>query len=125
MKLDRTFARDIQKVANGDGSREARFAFLKVAGKAAEQMSSPDIMDHFDQVLQEYGRVAVGLCVAVTAFERKDRLNSGAVRWATAVLSLWTNRPYDILCLYIHDGLHPSRIEEYAGAFMKLTTEEA
>lgn len=25
---------------------------------------------------------------------------------------------------YIDDGLHPSRIEEYAGAFMRLTTEE-
>ena len=45
-------------------------------------------------------------------------------RCAGEVLKLWTNRPGDIPCLYIHDNLHPSRIEEYAGSFIRLTTEE-
>jgi len=62
--------------------------------------------------------------VAVTVWERRDRLESRTVRWAIEVLELWTNRPPDTRCLYIGDNLHPSRIEEYAGSFIKLTTEE-
>ena len=124
MKLDRTFAREIKKTANGDGSREARFAFLNPAREAAKKLSTPNVRREFDDILREYGRVTVGLCVAVTVFERRDRLESRTVRWAMEVLKLWTNRPSDILCLYIHDNLHPSRIEEYAGSLIRLTTEE-
>ena len=36
MKLDRTFVQEIKKDANSDGSREARFAFLKNADAAAK-----------------------------------------------------------------------------------------
>lgn len=124
MKLDRTFAREVKKAANGDGSREARFAFLNPAREAARKMSTPEVMREFGNVLKEYGRAAVGLCVAVTVWERRDRLDDSTTRWAMEVLKLWTNRPGDTLCLYIHDNLHPSRIEEYAGSFVKLTTEE-
>ena len=124
MKLDRTFVREIKKIANGNGSREARFAFLALAKEACKKLSTPDVMREFDNILREYGRVAVGLCVAVTVWERRDRLESRTVRWAMKVLELWTNRPSDTLCLYIFDNLHPSRIEEYAGSFIKLTTEE-
>ena len=124
MKLDRTFAREVKKAANGDGSREARFAFLNPAKEAARKLSTPNVMREFDGILREYGRATVGLCVAVTVWERRDRLESRTVRWAMEVLKLWTNRPPDTRCLYIGDNLHPSRIEEYAGSFIKLTTEE-
>ena len=124
MKLDRTFAREVKKAANGDGSREARFAFLNPAKEAARKLSTPNVMREFDGILREYGRATVGLCVAVTAWERRDRLESRTVRWAIKVLELWTNRPPDTHCLYIGANLHPSRIEEYAGSFIKLTTEE-
>lgn len=66
----------------------------------------------------------MAVCTAVTIWERRDRLNRYAVSWALEVLKLWTNRPHDILMAYIDDGLHPSRIEEYARDFMRLTTEE-
>lgn len=124
MKLDRTFAREVKKAANGDGSREARFAFLNPAKEAARKLSTSNVMREFDGILREYGRATVGLCVAVTVWERRDRLESRTVRWAMEVLKLWTNRPPDIRSLYIGDNLHPSRIEEYAGSFIKLTTEE-
>ena len=124
MKLDGTFAREIEKTANGDGSRKARFAFLNPARDAAKRLSTPNVRNDFDDVLWEYGRATVGLCVAVTVWERRDRLESRTVRWAEDVLKLWTNRPHDTLCLFINDGLHPTRIEEYAGSFIKLTTEE-
>ena len=124
LKLDGTFAREIEKTANGDGSREARFAFLNPVRDAAKRLSTPNVRNDFDDVLWEYGRATVGLCVAVTVWERRDRLESRTVRWAEDVLKLWTNRPHDTLCLFINDGLHPTRIEEYAGSFIKLTTEE-
>lgn len=124
MKLDRTFVREIKKVANGDGSREARFAFLNPAREAAEKLSTPDVMREFDSVLREYGRVAVGICVAVTVWERRNRLLRKTVYWAAEVLKLWTNKPGNTLSLYIRDNLHPCRIEEYAGSLIKLTTEE-
>ena len=124
MKLDRTFAREIEKNANGDGSREARFAFLNPAREAAKKLSTPNVMREFNDILREYGRATVGICVAVTAIGRRDRLEPRTVQWALEVLKLWTNRPGDIIDLYIHDNLHPTRIEEYAGSFIKLTTEE-
>lgn len=124
MKLDRTFIQEIKKTANGDGSREARIAFLRRAKEAARKLSTPDVMREFDNVLREYGRAAVGLCVAVTIRERRDRLGRRARLWAEETLKVWTNRPPDIHCLYISDDLYPSRIEEYAGPLIKFTTEE-
>lgn len=124
MKIDRTFAREVKKAANGNGSREARFAFLNPAKEAARKLSTPNVMREFDDILREYGRATVGLCVAVTVWERRDRLESRTARWAQEVLKLWTNRPPDIRCLYIGDNLHPTRIEEYAGSLIRLTTEE-
>ena len=124
MKLDRIFSQEVKKAANGDGSREARFVFLYPAKEAARKLSTPNVMQEFDGILRKYGRAAVGLCIAVTILERRDRLESCTVRWAEEVLKLWANRPMDIRCLYISDGLHPSRIEEYAGSFINLTTEE-
>lgn len=123
MKLDKVFAREVKKTANGDGSREARFAFLNPAKEAAKKLSTPSVREKFDSILREYGRVAVGLCVAVTVKERRDILDSSTVLWAEQTLALWTNRPHDISCLLISDDLHPTRIEEYAGPFIKLTTE--
>lgn len=124
MKLDETFAREVRKTANGDGSREARFSFLRKADEAVRRLSKPDVMEDFDNILREYGRATVGLCVAVTVWERRDRLSRKAVYWAMEVLNLWTNRGHDPFRLYIRDNLHPSRIEEYAGSLIRLTTLE-
>ncbi len=124
MKLDKTYAREIKNIANGDGSRKARFAFLNLAKEAAKKLSKPNVTEKFNDILREYGRVAVGLCVAVTVKERRDRLDSSTVLWAEQVLALWKNRPYDMSYLAICDNLHPTRIEVYAGPFIRLTTEE-
>jgi hypothetical protein len=125
MKLDRTFSREIVKLANGDGSREAKLEFLAKARAARKELSTPEVMrGAFDKAIKEYGRVAVGVCLAVTIWERRDRLTSKAVQWARAVLDIWTNRPLNTMTVYIDDSaLHPTKIEEYAGEFMRLTTE--
>ena len=125
MKLDGDFVREVRKKANGDGSREARFAFIKEAKEARKKLSTPEVRRTFWECIKEYGRVPVAICVGATIIERRDRLKTRTVRWATSVLELWTNKPYSgIAFAHINDNLHPTRIEEYAGEFMRLTTEE-
>ena len=124
MKLDRTFARELSKAANGDGSREARFVFLKPARCAAKELSSTNAPKLFNDVLRRYGRSTVAVCVAVTILERGDRMEQRSRAWAREVLTLWTNRPSSLSSVAICDGLHPTRIEEYAGPLIRLTTEE-
>lgn len=121
--IDESFAREIKKIANGDGSREAKFAFCEKAREAARELSCPDVKEKFGSIMKEYGRVAVGLCVAETILDRSDKLSIKSVEWAQDVWSLWTNRPPNP-GLYIRDNLHFSRIEEpdYAGSFIKITS---
>ena len=123
MTLDRIFAREISKV-NGNGSQEARLTFLRTVRKAQKALSAPDVMRTYGDCIKQFGRVPIAICTAVTIYQRRDRLNDGPVCWATEVLKLWTNRPNDLSCAYIDDGLHPSRIEEYARSLIELTTDE-
>lgn len=125
MKLDRTLASEIKKQANGDGSREAKFAFIKKVRGASKMMSSPDVLQgKFSEALSTYGRVPVAICVAATLHQSRDRLDNWKLDWASEVLSIWTNRTaHGIEDAYINDGLHPTRICEYAGSLIKFTTE--
>lgn len=127
MKLDRAFEREIKKEANGDGGRAARFAFLARANEVQKMLSlhKGEIQQEFDSALKEYGRAVVGLCVAATIWEHRDRHTMKAVHWATEVLSLWTNGPRSTISIAIHDGLHPTRIEHYAGNLIRCTITEA
>ena len=43
MKLEKAFAREVSKVANGDGSREAKFAFAKKVRETREKLSTPEV----------------------------------------------------------------------------------
>lgn len=121
--IDECFAREIKKIANGDGSREAKFAFCEKARAAVRELSCPEVKEKFDGIMQKYGRVVVGLCVAETILERADYLSDKSVEWAREVWSKWTNRPPHP-GVGIRDNLHFSRIEEpdYAGNFIRLTS---
>ena len=120
MKLDTSFARDLKKI-NGDGTRDAKFAFLRPAQNAAKEMSNPAVINNFGSIVKMYGRTTVAICTAATALERADRLNPETVEWAREVIALWTNRPADLGTVLIADGLHPTRIEQYAGALINAT----
>ena len=123
MKLDETFAREVRKTANGDGTREARFAFLREAEAAARELSTIDAPRNFTDAIRNHGRAAVALCVAATAIARLDRLQPRTVQWALEVAALWTNRPPSGLSrLIIDDGLHPTRLDEYAGDLIRVTS---
>jgi hypothetical protein len=123
MKLDRIFQKEL-RTANGDGSRAAKFAFLAPTKAACKELSTTNVKAVFADVLHKYGRASVGICIAATILDRQDRLSDRSVRWAREVMRLWTNRPADIGFVVISDGLHPTRIEEYAGSFVQLTTDE-
>ncbi len=120
MKLDKTFERDIRKL-NGDGSYAAKFEHLKVVRAAAKELSSPNVIRDFNTILKKYGRAAVSVCVAATLSWRWERISDSALQWAKEVLKLWTNRPKGTDQFAIRDNLHPTKIEEYAGALIKFT----
>lgn len=124
MKIDKELAKEIKK-ANGDGSREAKFAFLHKIIAVKEELSTTKVRDTFVECFKHHERAAIAVCVAATIWERRDRLGRNAVMWATEVLKCWTNRPASGTArIIIEDNLHPTRIEEYAGSFIRLTTED-
>lgn len=127
MKLDDTFAREVKKTANGDGSREARFSFMKQVEAARKALSSPEVArGGYDAAIKEYGRVPVAICTASTLYKRKERLDGWGLWWAQTVLALWTNRPPSGIdrAAIQDDTLHPTRICDYAADFIRLTTME-
>ena len=125
MTLDRTLAREI-KAVNGDGSRQTKFQFLAKLDAAKKDLSTTSIRENFDSILKKHGRATVAICVAATLWLRRERMEHCQLHWALAVLDLWTNRSASNLDrAYIDDGLHPTRICEYAGPFIRLTTEES
>ena len=124
MKIDSTLAREI-KAANGDGGREAKFSLLRRVKDANAALSTPGVRTNFNTAIKECGRVPVALCVAATLYARKERIDKWGLSWAMEVLKLWTNRPSSYIEIAnIDDGLHPTRICEYAGSFIRLLTEE-
>lgn len=123
--LDRSFAAEIRK-ANGDGALPARFALIRQVRSACSALSTPAVLTTFGAVLREHGRVPVALCVAATIHVHREWFGGSlaAVQWAEDVLSCWTNRsPHAIADAYIRDNLHYTRILEYAGNFIRLTSD--
>lgn len=123
MTLDRSFARELRTETNGDGSREAKFAFMRKVKEVREALSTPDVMTNFSDSFKLHGRAPVAICLAETLIERQDRISDRSYIWATEVMKLYKNAPSDKSFAYINDNLHPSRIEEYAGSFIRMTTE--
>ena len=122
--LDRTFEREIKRL-NGDGSREARFDTIKKLRAAMNDLSTPKVMETFNDCLRTHGHAAVAVCVAATLYERRERIDRWGFTWASAVLALWTNRtPAMVESICIRDQLHPTRICDYASGLIKLTTNE-
>jgi len=125
-RLDRTLAREI-KAANGDGSREAKFSLLHKIDDAVKDFSTPNVIRDFDQLLVKHGRAVTAICIAATIWERRERLEGWQLTWAQEVIDLWTTKPKTengIGRAYIDDGLHPTRICEYAGQFIRLNSED-
>jgi hypothetical protein len=122
--LDKTFANEIRKAGNGDGSREYKFALLeelkKVSGDLAHRYE-------FDNCVKKFGRAKVALCVAATIFSAvsrgEDRYERPQITWANAVMSLWTNRYSGNISEAIIN-IHPAILADNSYRLRKLTVDE-
>ena len=125
MKLDRTLSREIKSLG-GDGSRAAKFALLRRIDAACVDLSTPQVMTSFDDLLEKHGRAIVAVCVAATMLARHGWLDGWNRDWMIGVIrSLPTCiTQYNLERAVIVDGLHPTRFCEYAGWFILATSEE-
>lgn len=116
--LNKELAKEIRAM-NGDGSREAKFATLAKLDAARRDLSTPDVARTFNDSIKKHGRAVIAICVAATLAERGKRLDYWKKGWADAALECWTNRaPSNLARAVINDGLHPSKIQTYAGQFI-------
>lgn len=123
--LDRALAKEIKSLA-GSGSRDTKFALLRRIDAAKADLSTPRISESFNACLSKHGRAVIAVCVAATLDARKDRLDCWVWVWTYEVLS---NLPQGLTLrnlerAYIEDNLHPTAICDYAGRFIRLTTEK-
>ncbi len=124
MKTDRELLKEVKMLAGG-GSREERFDLLRRIDAARKDLSTPKARETFNVCLSKHGRAVVAVCVAATLDARKDRLDGWNWVWAYEVLSALP-RGITLRSLeraHIDDGLHPTAICDYAGPFIRETTE--
>lgn len=53
MKLDKTFIRDIKKIANGDGGADHRKAFRQTIRAANAELSSPTVRERYSECISK------------------------------------------------------------------------
>lgn len=119
MKLDATFAKEIRKTGNGDGSREHRFTLRR---ELSEVSAAIGHRYEFDNCVKKYGRAKVALCVAGTIMVQQYRFERPQIWWATEVLNLWTNRSPDITETNAVSNLHPAILADNSHSLRMLTT---
>lgn len=75
----------------------------------------------FEEHLKHWPRAVVACCVAATVSLREG-MSPRAQGWARDALEAWKPTDSQRFCAYIDDNLNGTRIEEYAGNFIRLTT---
>jgi hypothetical protein len=119
VKLNKTFENEIKKVANGDGSREYKFAFIS---ELKEVSAALENKYEFDGAMKKYGRAKVSICIAATIIRHADRHENTPIQWATAVMKLWTNiceRSVSSATI----NIHPCILHDISAVLRRLTTE--
>ena len=94
---------------------------------ANRELSTAAPRTDFNGILGRHGRAVVAVAVACTLRNRWERLEGWGIEWALAVLDLlpfvWTQGNMDRAT--IRDTvLHPTAICDYAGDFIRLTSED-
>jgi hypothetical protein len=118
MKLDAGFKKEVEKAANGDGSKEYRnnlaLELRGIAGALGDRYK-------FDRVLKIYGRAKAAICVAETIKTLPDRFLDRHTEWARKVMELWTNRSaHSESAAAIN--IHPAILADNAAGLIKQTT---
>jgi hypothetical protein len=119
MKLEKTFENEIKKIANGDGSREYKFAFINELKKVSTALEN---RYEFDGAMGKYGRAKVSICIAATISKNAYRYESEQIQWAMTVMNLWTNICGNSVSAAIVN-IHPGVLEALSRGMRKLTTE--
>ena len=120
MKLEKTFENEIKKIANGDGSREHRFALDK------ELMEISKTLEHscydFNKCIKKHGREKVSLCIAATIVAQYYLFETPQINWARSVFNLWTNKS-DVSVSAALFNMHPAVLADISSGLRKLTTD--
>ena len=122
MRISRTFINEIKKTANGDNSREYKFAFIEEIKEVAATLGN---RYGFDNCILKFGRAKVGLCIAATIdSDKSGRYESCQRDWAHEVMIQWTNR-IDRSVSAATINIHPAILASNSSKLRKLTTEAA
>ena len=127
MKPDPTLISDIKKAAGK--TRGERLAFLGQCAAFSVELGNAMKANNglrmlrtiFDATMLGYPRSVTACCLAATIVMREGMSYASQV-WAHGVIEAWNPTSSQRLRAYIDDNLHPSRIEEYAGSFIRVTT---
>jgi hypothetical protein len=117
MKLDKTFENEIKKIANGDNSREYKFAFIKELKKVSASLEN---RYEFDGAMKKYGRAKIAVCIAATISQNAHRYETEQIQWANTVMSHWTNICGTSMSAAIIN-IHPGIMEALSRGLRKLT----
>ena len=127
MKADPVLISEIKKAAGKTRGERLAFldqcsAFSNELGKAIRDNNGMRALKSiFDKVMLGYPRTVTACCLAATIVMREGMSYASQV-WAQGVLEAWSPTSSQRLRAYIDDNLHHSRIEEYAGGFIRATT---
>ena len=127
MKADPVLISEIKKAAGKTRGERLAFldqcnAFSNELGKAIKGNNGLRALKSiFDRVMLGYPRTVTACCLAATIVMRGS-MSYAAQVWAHGVIEAWNPTSSQRLRAYIDDNLHPSRVEEYAGGFIRATT---
>ena len=128
MKCDPTLLREIKLKAGKTKQERLAFvaqcaAFADELGKAIKENNGLlSLKTIYDRETIKYPRAVNACCVASTIILRQHDMSQSAKEWALDVISAWTPIAGHQLRAYIDDNLNPTRIEEYAGSFIRCTS---
>ncbi len=110
---DPALLREIKKIRDA-GRFMQRFCKMK------ERLSTTKAPDIYADMVRE-DRVAVLVCTAATLLHEPERHPPEYIDWARSIICTWANE-FQRRSLTIADGLHPTRIDSYAGPYIRATT---
>ena len=127
MKADPTLLSEIKKLAGK--TKAERLLFLTAVDQFSRGLGSAikannglqTLKTIFDKAMLGYPRAVTACSLAVT-IEMRDGMSVNARTWARSVMEAWNPTASQRLRGYIDDNLNPTRIEEYAGGFIRCTS---
>ena len=127
MKPDPVLLSEIKKAAGK--TRSERVAFLAQCGAFAGELGgaikanngTQQLKTIFNKAMLGYPR-AVTACSLAATISMREGMSYPAQVWAQGILETWNPSASQRLMAIIDDNLNPTRLEEYAGGFIRATT---